>query len=94
MNVEKISTKTKEYKIGYIDGYNKALRDMKRPIKTIEQPKEKYKKPKEKPIRIVRCENCRWWSKSKLKCYRPYANRQANATSFCDKGELKNEQSI
>ena len=48
MNVEKISTKTKEYKIGYIDGYNKALRDMKRPIKTIEQPKEKYKKPKER----------------------------------------------
>ena len=46
---------------------------------------------KEQP-EIVLCKDCKWWSKSKLKCYRPYANRQSNSNSFCDKGIRKNVQ--
>ena len=65
----------KEYKVGFVKGYDKG-----------------YKDAMAKKSNIIKCKDCKWWSKSKLKCYRPYANRQSNSNSFCDKGIRKNVQ--
>lgn len=55
----------KEYKIGFIEGYEAASK--------------KYKK-------LTMCKDCKYFSKLKLKCYKPYANRQVNAGDFCSRG--------
>ena len=63
-----------DYRKGYVSGYNKAASE--------------YKAKEIKNNIIVHCKYCKWWSKNKLKCYRPFAHRQANANSFCDKGVI------
>lgn len=49
---------------------------------------EGYESASKKYTKLIMCKYCKWWSKNKLKCYRPFAHRQANANSFCDKGVI------
>ena len=47
---------------------------------------EGYEKAIHTNKKLTYCRDCKWFSKDKLKCYKPYANRQVNGGDFCSRG--------
>jgi hypothetical protein len=47
---------------------------------------EGYEAASKKYNKLTMCKDCKYFSKLKLKCYKPYANRHVNAGDFCSRG--------